>query len=385
LPFLEAVRQLRLDLGYENTMYILLTYVPYIRSAGELKTKPTRHSAYKLREIGIQPDVLLCRSETSFDEDVYNKIALFTNVQRKKVINAIDVDSVYKVPLVFHKEGLHEIVCKHFNLPVCELDLKDWEQFIENILAPQDSVRIAVCGKYVKHQDAYKSVEEALIHAAAHHRLKLDIRWVDSECSFDKGELDKELKDIDGVLIPGGFGIRGIEGKIAIAKYARENNIPYFGICLGMQVAAIEIARNLCDLEESNSSEFNPETPNPVIDLMQDQHYIEKMGGTMRLGAYPCLITHDSLAHKIYKAKEISERHRHRYEFNNNYRIKLFEQGVVFSGTSPDGMLVEIMEYTKNDFFIGVQFHPEFKSRPAKPQPIFRDFIAAAKFYKDSR
>jgi CTP synthase len=383
LPFLEAIRQLRLDLGYENTMYILLTYVPFIRSAGELKTKPTQHSAYKLREIGIQPDVLLCRSETTFDEDVYSKIALFTNVQRNHVFNAIDVDSVYKVPLVYANDGMPEVICKHLGFPVKTIDLKDWEQFIENILAPQDNIRIAVCGKYVKHQDAYKSVEEALIHAAAHHRLKLDIRWVDSECSFEKGDLDKELKGIDGILIPGGFGIRGIEGKIAIARYAREHNIPYFGICLGMQVAAIEISRHLCGLEQANSSEFNPDTPDPVIDLMHDQQYIEKMGGTMRLGAYPCVIIKDSLAHRIYGSVEISERHRHRFEFNNNYRIKLFDKGVVFSGTSPDGMLVEIMENTQNDFSIGVQFHPEFKSRPAKPQPIFREFIAAAKRYKD--
>ena len=383
LPFLEAIRQLRLDLGYENSLYILLTYVPFIRSAGELKTKPTQHSAYKLREIGIQPDILLCRSETDFDEDVYNKIALFTNVHRKKVINAIDVDSVYKVPLVFYKEGLHEIVCNQFRIELHDIDWNDWETFIANILSPVDTVRIAVCGKYVKHQDAYKSVDEALIHAAAFHRLKLDVRWVDSEKSYQPEELEKELTGMHGVLIPGGFGMRGIEGKIAIARYAREHNIPYFGICLGMQVAAIEVARHLCNLSRANSTEFDDITPDPVIDIMRDQQYIEKMGGTMRLGAYPCQITPDSLAQRIYGAKDISERHRHRYEFNNNYRIKLFEQGVVFSGTSPDGLLVEIMEFTKHDFFIGVQFHPEFKSRPAKPHPIFRDFIAAAKLCKD--
>lgn len=383
LPFLEAIRQLRLDLGYENTLYILLTYVPYIRSAGELKTKPTQHSAYKLREIGIQPDLLLCRSETVFDEDIYSKIGLFTNVHRSRVFNAIDVDSVYKVPMVYYKDGMPEIICKHLGLPQHEIDLKDWEQFIENILSPIDTVHIAVCGKYVKHQDAYKSVEESLIHAAAFHKLKLEIHWVDSEKSYQKAELDKTMKGIEGILIPGGFGIRGIEGKIAIARYARENNVPYFGICLGMQVAAIEIARHKCNLEKANSSEFDADTPDPVIDLMQDQQYIEKMGGTMRLGAYPCRISKDSLAHRIYASDEISERHRHRYEFNNNYRIKLFEAGVMFSGTSPDGMLVEIMEYPQNDFHIGVQFHPEFKSRPAKPQPIFRDFIAAARRYKD--
>jgi CTP synthase len=382
LPFLEAVRQLRLDLGYENTLYILLTYVPYIRSAGELKTKPTQHSAYKLREIGIQPDILLCRSEAQFDEDVYAKIALFTNVSRKKVINAIDVDSVYKVPLTFYKDGLQGIVCNHFRLEPRTLDLTDWEQFIENVISPVDVINIAVCGKYVKHQDAYKSVEEALIHAAAHHKLKLEIKWVESDRCYEANELEEELKDIHGILIPGGFGMRGIEGKIAIAQYAREHNIPYFGICLGMQVAAIEIARTLCKLENANSTEFDEETTAPVIDLMRDQHYIDKMGGTMRLGAYPCKITEGSLAEQIYQNTEISERHRHRYEFNNTYRTQLSEQGVVFSGTSPDGMLVEIMEYPKNDFFIGVQFHPEFKSRPANPQPIFRDFIAAAERYK---
>ncbi len=385
LPFLEAIRQLRLDLGYENTLYILLTYVPYIRSAGELKTKPTQHSAYKLREIGIQPDLLLCRSETVFDEDIYSKIGLFTNVHRKNVFNAIDVDSVYKVPLVYAKDGMPEVICKHLGLPVKTVDLQDWEQFIRNILSPEDCVHIAVCGKYVKHQDAYKSVEEALVHAAAYHKLKLEIRWVDSEKTYLPSELDIELQGIDGILIPGGFGIRGIEGKITIAQYAREHNIPYFGICLGMQVAAIELARHKCGLDKANSSEFDADTPYPVIDLMKDQQYLEKMGGTMRLGAYPCLVAKDTLALKIYEAEEISERHRHRYEFNNDFRIKLFEQGVVFSGTSPDGMLVEIMEYPENDFYIGVQFHPEFKSRPAKPQPVFREFIAAARAYKGKR
>ena len=385
LPFLEAVRQLRLDLGVENTLYILLTYVPYIRSAGELKTKPTQHSAYKLREIGIQPDLLLCRSETRFGEDVYNKIALFTNVQRQKVFNAIDVDSVYKVPLVYAKDGLPEVICRHFNLPIREIELSDWNLFIQNIQNPEDTIRIAVCGKYVKHQDAYKSVEEALIHAAAYHKLKLDLKWIDSEKTFQPSELEKELDRVSGILIPGGFGVRGIEGKIAIAQYARENNIPYFGICLGMQVSVIEIARHLCNLPDANSTEFDEITPDPIIDLMQDQLYIKKMGGTMRLGAYECRLIKDSLAYRIYGADRISERHRHRYEFNNKYRIKLFDQGVVFSGMSPDGILVEIMEYPKNDFYIGVQFHPEFKSRPTNPHPLFREFVAAAKRYKDKK
>lgn len=385
LPFLEAVRQLRLDLGLENTLYILLTYVPFIKSAGELKTKPTQHSAYKLREIGVQPDIILCRCETLFEEDVYSKIALFTNVSRNKVINAIDVDSVYKVPLTFYKDKLHEIICNHFHLEHHELDMKDWEQFIENVVSPTDVIHIAVCGKYVKHQDAYKSVEEALIHAAAHHKLKLEIRWVDTEKSYERGELEVELQDINGILIPGGFGLRGIEGKIAIAQYAREHNIPYFGICLGMHVAAIEIARSLCNLPKANSTEFDEASPDPVIFLMQDQKYLEMMGGTMRLGAYPCQLAPDSLAHQIYQSNLISERHRHRYEFNNIYRNMMIDKGVIFSGTSPDGMLVEIMEYSGNDFYIGVQFHPEFKSRPAKPQPIFREFIGAAKRYKDKQ
>jgi CTP synthase len=385
LPFLEAIRQLRMDLGYENTLYILLTYVPYIRSAGELKTKPTQHSTYKLREIGIQPDIILCRSEEAFDEDVYSKIALFTNVTRKNVINAIDVSCVYEVPIVYSRFRVQQLICRHFHMDCREIDLSDWEQFIANATSPTDEITIAICGKYVKHQDAYKSVEEALAHAAAHHKLKLNIRWVDSEKSFDNSEAETDLIDVHGVLIPGGFGIRGIEGKISLAHYAREHNIPYFGICLGMQVAAIEFARNVCQLDNANSSEFDPDCQYPVIDLMQDQQYLEKMGGTMRLGAYPCAIKPQTLAESIYQDKLISERHRHRYEFNNAYRQMMEAKGMVFSGTSPDGLLVEIMEFPANDFLIGVQYHPEFKSRPGKPQPVFRDFIAAAKIFKDKQ
>jgi len=378
LPFLEAIRQLRLDLGIENTMFILLTYVPYIRSAGELKTKPTQHSAYKLREIGIQPDVLLCRSEKSFEDDIFGKIALFTNVQTSHVINAIDVKCVYEVPLVYKKAGLHSIICKHFGLECKEDDLAEWQQYLKNSTEAQEPVTIAVCGKYVKHQDAYKSVEEALLHAATWHKRKLVMKWVDSERVFKSADLDKELANVDGILIPGGFGVRGIEGKIAIAEYARTHNIPFFGICLGMHVAVIEFARNVCNMKDAHSSEFDDVTEHQVIHLMEDQQYIDMVGGTMRLGAYECLLTEGSLVSRAYQAEKISERHRHRYEYNNSYRSILEENGLKISGTSPDGLLVEIVEIPALKFYTGVQFHPEFKSRPNRPHPIFRDFIASA-------
>lgn len=378
LPFLEAVRQMRLELGAENTFNILLTYVPYIKAAGELKTKPSQHSAYKLREIGIQADMLLCRSEKPFDEDIYAKLALFTNVQADRVINAIDVKCVYEVPLVYQKANVPESICKQFQLESKPMQLEDWQVFLDNSTKSIDKVSIAVCGKYVKHQDAYKSVEEALHHAAASLKLKLSIKWVDSEKNFKESDLDKELSGIDGILIPGGFGLRGIEGKITIAKYARQKNIPYFGICLGMQVAVIEFARNVLNMKNANSSEFDELTDYPVIDLMQDQQYLEEMGGTMRLGAYPCAIKENSLAFKIYNNPLVSERHRHRYEFNNKYRKQMEDKGLCFSGLSPDGSLVEIVELAEHKFMLGVQFHPEFKSRPNRPQPIFVEFIRAS-------
>jgi len=381
LPFLEAVRQYRMDVGVENTMFVLLTYVPYIKAAGELKTKPSQHSAYKLREIGIQPDILLCRSEKPFDEEIYSKIALFTNVQRSNVINAIDVKYVYEVPLNYMKANLPSLVCKHFRIEEKSLFMADWEQFINNMKTATEEVTIAVCGKYVQHQDAYKSVGEALIHAAAFHKLKLKVKWVNSEKTGVESNLHKDLEGVDGILIPGGFGVRGIEGKIAIAKYARMNNIPFFGICLGMQVAVIEFARNECGLANANSSEFDENSLHPVINLMTEQKYIEEMGGTMRLGAYPCKLQPNTLAETIYGKAEISERHRHRYELNNEYRKAIINKGLIVSGTSPDDLLVEIIEYPKNDFYIGVQFHPEFKSKPYEPQPIFRDFVKAASVY----
>ena len=378
LPFLEAVRQLRLDLGVDNTMFILLTYVPYIKAAGELKTKPTQHSAIKLREIGIQADVLLCRSEKPFEEDIFSKIALFTNVPTKHVINAIDVKCIYEVPVVYQKAGLPQIICDHFRMECKDINLEDWQKYLDNNNQATERVTIAVCGKYVRHQDAYKSVEEALLHSAAYHHKKLNLKWVDSERNFKPGDLEKELAGVSGILIPGGFGIRGIEGKIAIVTYARTHDIPFLGLCLGMQVAVIEFARNVCGLKEANSSEFDEIVAHPVIHLMGDQLYIDKVGGSMRLGAYPCKLEAKSLAHKAYKSLEISERHRHRYEFNNSYRDQLAARGLRFTGTSPDDQLVEIVEIPTNKFFIGAQFHPEFKSRPNRPHPLFRDFILAA-------
>ncbi len=392
LPFLEAVRQLRLDLGLQNTLYIMLTYIPYIHAAGELKTKPSQHSAYKLREIGIQPEILLCRSEKPFADEIYAKIALFTNVVREQVINAIDVKSVYQVPITFQKANLHKLICRHFNLECRPLRLQAWKRFLANSELSQDKVTIAVCGKYVRHQDAYKSIEEALHHAAAHHQTKVQIKWVDSERNFTPALLRKELRDADGVLIPGGFGVRGIEGKIRIAEYARNHQIPFLGICLGMQVAVIEFARHVCALKDANSTEFAPETPHPVIHLMEDQQYKKMVGGTMRLGAYPCELTTGSLARRIYGSARISERHRHRYEFNNAYRRQLSNEGLVLAGFDPDGLLVEMVELPaaegrrgQHPFYIGVQFHPEFKSRPNKAHPLFRDFFAAAGRYRKSK
>ncbi len=378
LPFLEAVRQLRLDLGYYNTLYILLTYVPFVKSAGELKTKPSQHSAYKLREIGIQPDVLLCRSEKPFAEDIYNKIALFTNVPRENVINAIDVDCVYEIPLNFQKAGLPEIICQHFQLEQRQIVMRDWLQFLQNTKNAQETVTIAVCGKYVKHQDAYKSIDEALFHAGSALLKKVEIVWIDSERNFQEEDIARELRGVQGILVPGGFGVRGIEGKIAIAKYARENNIPYLGICLGMHTAVIECARNLCNLQKANSTEFDELTPAPVIHLMEDQLYLKRIGGSMRLGAYQCNLVKNSKAFSAYQTESISERHRHRYEFNNDYREAIQNAGLKISGLSPDGLLVEIVEYPALDFFVAVQFHPEFKSRPVNPHPLFKDFVQAA-------
>ena len=380
LPFLEAVRQYRMEIGYENSMFIFLSYVPYIKSAGEVKTKPTQHSAYKLREIGIQPDIILCRCEQDLDEEIRQKIALFTNVQYKNVFSAIDVASVYEIPKIYYESGVQSVICKHFGIEEKAVDFSVWDQFLNNSKNPQDGeVSIALCGKYVEHKDAYKSVVESLYHAAAWNNVKLTIKWIDSETQYSEEEYNGLLSQVNGILVPGGFGVRGINGKIEIARYARTHQIPFFGICLGMQIAVIEFAKNVCGIADAYSSEFVDQCKNPVIDLMLDQKYINDLGGTMRLGAYPCKIKDDTLAYKIYQENNISERHRHRYEFNNKYRKIVEEHGMQISGTSPDDLLVEIVEIKDHPFYIGVQFHPEFKSTPEKAQPVFKSFMEAAK------
>lgn len=376
LPFLEAIRQLRFDLGKENAIYIHLTLVPFILSAGELKTKPTQHSVNKLREIGIQPDILLCRTDRLLSPEVKAKIALFCNVDRDAVITAKDVDCIYEVPLVFHQERLDEKIVKLLNIWTRSPRLEGWERIVKKVKNPRYEVKIGIVGKYVHLQDSYKSLHEALIHGGIANDCRVLPSYIDSE------EVEKEgahpfLKDVDGVLVPGGFGTRGIEGKLTAIRYARERRIPFFGICLGMQVATIEIARDLCGLKGANSSEFDADSRYPVIDMMLEQRGITTKGGTMRLGAYPCHIKRDTLAFKAYGKVEIMERHRHRYEVNNQYRETLEKSGVVLSGLSPDGRLVEIMELKGHPWFLGCQFHPEFKSRPMAPHPLFKEFIKA--------
>jgi CTP synthase len=376
LPFLEAIRQLRFDLGKENVLYIHLTLLPYIPSAGEIKTKPTQHSVNKLREIGIQPDVLICRCERLPEPAVKNKIALFCNVERDAVIAARDVDCIYRVPLEFHREGLDGKIVKLLNIWTRAPKLGGWEKIVKKITNPRYEVTIGIVGKYVNLQDSYKSLHEALIHGGLANNCRVNLKYIDSEEIEKKGP-QTFLQEVDGVLVPGGFGSRGIEGKISATRYVRENKKPFFGICLGMQMAVVEIARNLAGLTDANSSEFDPDTTHPVIDLMEEQRGIDKKGGTMRLGAYPCVLKKGSKSHKAYGAVEISERHRHRYEINNRWREALEKAGVEFSGLSPDGTLVEIMEYRDHPWFVGCQFHPEFKSSPASPHPFFRGFIKA--------
>ncbi len=383
LPFLEAARQFRLDAGYNNVVYIHVTLIPYVKSADEIKTKPTQHSVGKLREIGIQPDALICRTEKPISEDLKEKISLFCNVNKNAVIEAIDADSIYQIPIIFKDQGLDKLILSHFNIHSKSTDLKDWQKnIVERAINPRHKVTIAVIGKYTELQDAYKSIYEALIHAGIFNDSRVIVKKVDSE-SIEKDGAERVLKGIAGILIPGGFGYRGIEGKISAIRYARENCIPFLGLCLGMQCAVIEFARNVCGLKASNSTEFKPKTKHPVISLLDSQKIVKDMGGTMRLGAYPCRIKHKTLASRVYKANIISERHRHRYEFNNKYRPILEKKGMVFSGINPDKNLVEIVELPcgngkTHPYFIAVQFHPEFKSKPDRPHPLFRDFITAA-------
>lgn len=377
LPFLEAARQFELDCGSDNVLYIHLTLVPYIKVADEIKTKPTQHSVGTLREIGIQPDILICRTEKALSEDVKEKISLFCNVRKEAVIEARDVECIYQIPLVFKNQILDEIILSHFNLISKSTDLKDWEKnVIERALSPKEKVKVAIVGKYIGLQDAYKSIYEALVHAGIANDARVEIKKVDSE-DIEKEGPEKFLEGVNGILIPGGFGSRGIEGKIKAVGFARKNQIPFLGLCLGMQCACIEFARHICNLAEANSTEFRPKAKNPVISLLEEQKKVRALGGTMRLGAYPCRIKKGSLAFKVYKKAGISERHRHRYEFNNKYK-KLFEKkGMVFSGIYPKKNLVEIIELRGHPYFIAVQFHPEFKSKPDNSHPLFREFIKA--------
>ena len=380
LPFLEAIRQFTLSHGHRNVMNIHVTLVPYIRSAGELKTKPTQHSVKTLLEIGLQPDILICRSERPLNRDLREKIALFCNVETNSVIEGRDVPSIYEVPLVFEKERLPHIVIEKLNLKCGAPDLRRWTRFVNRIKHPNGKVTIAVCGKYTDLLDAYKSITEAFMHAGADNDVKVEIRWIKAEDIEHEGA-ERHLKDVAGLLVPGGFGERGIEGKIEAIRYVREHNIPFFGICLGLQCAVIEFARHVCGLKGAHSTEFK-KTKNNVIDLMMEQKGVKNMGGTMRLGAYPCILAKGSKAFKAYRKDLISERHRHRYEVNNKFRKKLTEGGMIFSGVSPDNSLVEIIELARHPWFVAGQFHPELKSRAINPHPLFRDFVKAAKEYK---
>ncbi len=388
LPFLEAIRQFKADEGEENVLYVHLTLVPYIPSSDEVKTKPTQHSVKELRSIGIQPDILICRTVKPLLKDIKSKIALFCNVGVEDVITAKDADCIYEVPINFHSEGLDHKIVEYLNIKADKPDITVWKNIAKKLTGAEQIVKIAIVGKYITLKESYKSLNEALYHAGIPNNCKIEIIYIDSEELNSENCLEK-FKYADGILVPGGFGSRGIEGKIIAAQYARENRLPYFGICLGMHIAVIEIARNKAGLINANSEEFNPDAPHPVIYLMTEWYDAKKQkiekrdkntgkGGTMRLGAYPCRIKKDSLTYKAYQTQEISERHRHRFEFNNKYKEKLQDQGLIISGTSPDKQLVEIVEYIDNPWFLGCQFHPEFRSKPTKPHPLFTDFVKAA-------
>ncbi len=392
LPFLEAIRQFRQDAGRKNVIYVHLTLVPYIRAAGELKSKPTQHSVKELLQIGIQPDILLCRTEHFLPEDLKKKIALFCNVDHDAVISARDVETIYEVPLFLHKEGLDDKIVELLEIHNGKQDLSEWEEIVDKIKHPTYNTTIGIVGKYVDLRESYKSLNEALTHGGAANDARVNVKWVEAE-EIEKQGAEELLKDVDGVLVPGGFGERGIEGKIAAIEYARIRKVPFFGICLGMQCAVIEYARHVCRLSRANSAEFDAATPDPVIYLLekwtnfqdntvQERDVTSDKGGTMRLGAYPCVLTEESFAHAAYGKAEISERHRHRFEFNNRYLDLLQEQGLFIAGMSPDRELVEIIEVKDHPWFVGCQFHPEFKSRPRSPHPLFRDFVKASLDYR---
>lgn len=376
LPFLEALRQMGLEEGPENVMYLHLTLVPYISTAGEFKTKPTQHSVKELREIGIQPQVLLCRSSSPLADSIRQKIALFCSVPTRNVIVAEDVPTIYEVPLKYHEQHLDQIVCDHFGLDLPQPDLSAWESLVDRVKNPRRRVKIGICGKYVKLKDAYKSIMEAFVHAGVYSDAEVSLVWVSSE-DIKQGGAEKFLHDCDGLLIPGGFGERGVEGKIEAIRYSRENGVPFLGICLGMHCAVIEYARNVCGLKDAHSYEFYRDLKHPVIHLMADQEGVTELGGTMRLGACPCVLKEGTRSYEAYGVKEISERHRHRYELNNAYRDMLTSNGLVLAGTSPDDRLVEIVEVADHPWFVSVQFHPELKSRLTNPHPLFREFVKA--------
>ncbi len=383
-PFLEAIRQMRKDVGRDNVMYIHVTLVPTIGATGELKTKPTQHSVRDLRALGIQPDAIVLRADAPIDIALREKIALFTDVEKRAVVPLTTAQTIYQVPLMLETAGLGQFICERFGLP-CAADLSQWQDLVDRLLTPKEKLRIGIVGKYVELPDAYMSVREALVHATLFHNRDLEVDWILSE-DLEKDRGFERLSKVDGIVVPGGFGDRGIEGKILAAKYARVHNLPYLGLCLGMQVMCIELARHVLESDEANSTEFDPGTQYPIIDLMEDQRSIADLGGTMRLGAYPCKLEAGSKAHAAYDTDMITERHRHRFEFNNAYREMLSEAGLRYSGQSPDGNLVEIAELREHPFMLGSQFHPEFKSRPERPHPLFRDFVKAAlEFPRDGK
>ena len=376
LPFLEAIRQFALEVGAENVVFMHVTLVPYIKAAGELKTKPTQQSIAKLREIGLQPQVLLCRTEHPLDVELRQKLSMFCNVSLRGVIEARDVKhTIYEMPLMLHDEGLDDLVCELLHIDAPAPNLANWRKFVERVVSPKKQVKIAVVGKYIDLQDAYKSIYESLTHAAASQDCGIDLKLIDAE-SLNEG-VDGQLKDVAGVLIPGGFGERGVEGKISAARFARENKVPYLGLCLGMQVATIEFARNVCGLEKANSTEFDENAPDPVICLLDEQRDVKTKGASMRLGTWPTKIAKGTVAEKIYGDGEVLERHRHRYEFNMKYRERMGEKGFTISGTSPDGALAELIELRDHPYFLACQYHPEFQSKPNKPHPLFKGFIQA--------
>ena len=377
LPFLEAIRQMPYDVGRENVLYVHLTLVPYIGAAGELKTKPTQHSVNKLREIGIQPNILLCRTDRYIPPEMKAKIAMFCNVEKDAVITAKDVETIYEVPIVFRKEGLDELIVRLLKLETGPPNLREWDAMVQKIKHPKHEIAVALVGKYAGLKECYKSLAEALVHGGIDHETRVNITWIESE-DIERQGTERILREADGILIPGGFGSRGIEGKITTIRYARERQVPFLGLCLGMQCATIEFARHVAGLAGANSAEFDERSPHPVIHLMQDQQSISDKGGTMRLGSYLCRLAEGTLAHKMYGVNEVRERHRHRFEFNNSYREQLTAKGFVLSGLSPDGRLVEIVELKDHPWFLATQFHPEYSSRPHRPHPLFSGFVGAA-------